>query len=43
MGYDENCLCCGKTGPHFDDYGEQVSFCSQKCAESNVQWRSDEQ
>jgi len=31
------CLACGKDAI-FDDCGYQTNFCSQKCAESNVEW-----
>lgn len=35
------CLCCGRDAI-CDDYGYQTNFCSQRCAESNVQWGSEE-
>ena len=31
------CLCCGKDSI-FDDEGNCLNFCSQRCAESQVEW-----
>ena len=35
------CLACGREAI-CDDYGYQTNFCSQRCAESNVQWDNTE-
>ena len=31
------CLACGRNAI-FDDYGYQTNFCSQRCAELQVEW-----
>lgn len=41
------CLACGAYAPDakswYDEYGYAVNFCSQKCAEAQVQtWDDDE-